>query len=99
MAMIGPAWQEGQLEGHESFDFVLSTPEWFSSHLCDEIVPGRHHLFVRDLSYAALEQYVRDYCDGCGEATTWGALAQKLGRLGKWEFEDYLPYVEPPTMW
>ena len=29
-----------------------------------------------------------------------GARSRKSSAVfGKWEFEDYLPYVEPPTMW
>jgi len=95
MAMIGPAGQEG----HESFDFMLCTPEWFSSDMREETKMGRHYLFVRDFDYARLEKFVRDYCSACGEATTWQALAEKLGRLGKWEFEDYVPYSEPPILW
>jgi hypothetical protein len=94
MAMIGP---EGQ-EGHESFDFMLCTPEWFSSNMREETKIGRHYVFVRGFSYARLEKFVRDYCFDCGEQTTWGALAEKLGRLGKWEFEDYVVYTDPPIM-
>ena len=94
-AMIGPAGQAG----HESFDFMLCTPEWFSSNMRDEIAMGRHHLFVREFSYPELEKYVRDYCSSCGEEPAWGALAGKLARLGKWEFEDYVPYTQPPIMW
>jgi hypothetical protein len=93
MAMIGPIGQEG----HESFDFVLCTPEWFSSNMHEETEMGRHYLFVRDFDYARLENFVQDYCSRCGEAATWQALAEKLGRLGKWEFEDYV--VRPaPTL-
>lgn len=95
MAMIGPAGQEG----HESFDFMVCTPEWFSSSMREEIKIGLHHLFVREFSYARLDRFVRDYCKSCGEEATWHALAKKIGRLGKWEFEDYVPYTEPPIMW
>jgi Immunity protein 8 len=91
MAMIGPAGQQGK----ESFDFVLCTPEWFSSNMRAEIEMGRHYLFVRDFDYARLEKFVQDYCRRCGEATTWQVLAEKLSRLGKWEFEDYVPYRAP----
>jgi len=66
MAMIGPAGQEG----HESFDFMVCSPEWFSSNMRQEIKPGRHHLFVRDFSYPNLEKFVRNYCNDCGEAAT-----------------------------
>ena len=85
--MIGPHEQEG----YESFDFMLCTPEWFASNMRSDIEMGRHYLFVRDFDYLRLEQYVQAYCRKCGEATTWQALAEKLGRLGMWEFEDYKP--------
>jgi immunity protein 8 of polymorphic toxin system len=92
MAMIGPAGQEG----HESFEFMLCTPDWFSSNLGEDFKMGRHYLFVRGFDYAQLENFVREYCASCGEAQTWGALAEKLARLGKWEFEDYAPRRQPP---
>jgi hypothetical protein len=95
MAMIGPAGQEG----HESFDFMVCTPEWLSSNMREEIKVGRHYLFVRDYDHARLEKFVQDYCSSCGEEATWQAIAEKLGRLGKWEFEDYVPYSQPPTLW
>ena len=94
MAMIGPAGQDG----HESFDFMVCTPEWFSSQMREEIKIGRHYLFVRDFNYASLENFVQDYCSRC-EGESWRAVAEKIGRLGKWEFEDYVPYREPPIMW
>ena len=95
MAMIGPAGQPG----HESFDFMLCTPEWFSSNLREDFKMGRHYLFVRDFDYAQLEKFVQKYCASCGEAATWSALAEKLARLGKWEFEDYKQYKAPPPAW
>jgi Immunity protein 8 len=95
MAMIGPTGQQG----HESFDFMLCTPEWFASNICQDFKMGRHHLFVRGFDYTQLEGFVRDYCESCGEASTWRALAEKLARLGKWEFEDYVPYRPPPPAW
>lgn len=95
MAMIGPAGQEG----HESFDFILCTPDWFSSNMREDILIGRHYLFIRDYDYARLEQFVQNFCNSCGEETTWRAMAEKLGRLGKWEFEDYRVHSEPPILW
>ncbi len=86
-AMIGPAGEEG----HESFEFMLCTPEWFAANFRDDVLIGRHYLFVRAFDYAQLESFVRAYCASCGEATSWIPLAEKLARLGKWEFEDYVP--------
>jgi hypothetical protein len=95
MAMIGPAGQQG----HESFDFTLCTPEWFASNTREDFKMGRHYLFVQEFDYAALEGFVRKYCANCGETPTWNALAEKLARLGKWEFDDYVPYRAPPPAW
>jgi hypothetical protein len=55
--------------------------------------PGRHFLFVNNFNYSALESYVRDFCYSC-EGASWHAVAEKVGRLGKWEFEDYVPRLK-----
>ena len=85
-AIVGPAGVDGQ----EAFDFVLCTPEWFAAHCDNDFKLGRHHLFVRFFDYAKLESFVRDYCASCS-GTTWKDVAEKMGRLGHWEFEDYRP--------
>jgi hypothetical protein len=40
--------------------------------------------------WPAIEDAMREFVGRC-EATDWSALAQQLGRLGRWEFEDYTP--------
>jgi hypothetical protein len=95
MAMIGPVAQQGE----ESFDFMLCTPDWFASNTRENFKIGRHYLFVQDFDYTQLEKFVQEYCESCGEAPTWVVLAEKLARLGKWEFEDYVPYRAPPPAW
>jgi hypothetical protein len=85
-AIIGPA--DGP--GGESFDFMLCTPEWFGSNMKDDVLIGRHHLFVKQFSYTRLENFVRDYCTRC-EGNSWRDVAEKLSRLGHWEFDGYSP--------
>jgi hypothetical protein len=83
-AMIGPAGGEGE----ESFDMVVCTPEWINRNHAGEIVLGRHHVIVFEYNYERLAGYIAAYAQECtGE--TWQEVAQLLGRLGKWEFEDY----------
>ncbi len=84
-AIIGP----GDSPGEESFDIILCTPEWFAAHTTGPVTSGRHYLFVETFNFEILEAYLRNYCSRCAD-TSWSLVAQKLGRLGKWEFEDYV---------
>ena len=79
------------IDGEEAFDFILCTPEWFAANMPSDFVMGRHYLFVREYNYARLEKFVRDYFASF-EEESWKEVGEKLGRLGKWEFEDYVPY-------
>lgn len=83
-AMIGPAEEIGE----ESFDFVLCTVDWFAARMRAPLVLGRHYVFVKQYDYPALVDFVCTYAASC-EAENWACLGEKLGRLGKWEFEDY----------
>ena len=83
--MAGPSVGQGV----ESFEVVVCSPLWLQSHLSDgEIRWLRHHLVVRRFDWAALDRFIRDQFESV-EAETWSAVAQLLGRFGKWEFEDY----------
>ena len=86
--MIGP---EGG-EGEESFDVTVCSPNWLlARHNKEDVVIGRHHLIMFEYDYLRLKRTIEEFCKSC-EGATWKELALKLGRLGKWEFEDY---VEP----
>jgi hypothetical protein len=77
--------------GEESFGFMVCTPDWFAvEHLRvrGSLASGRHFIFVTEFNYHALEKFVRDYCASC-EGQTWREAAEKVARLGHWEFEDY----------
>lgn len=75
--------------GEESFDVVVCSPNAFAREIGPETIEmGRHHLFMNNYSHDALVSFIRQYCDRCSGAT-WDDVAAKLGRLGKWEFEDY----------
>lgn len=86
-AMFGP---EGS-EGEESFDIVICTPGWLEEQVRDKgILIGRHHLIVKDYDLNRIRTFLIKYAETClGE--TWDAVAEKLARLGHWEFEDYSP--------
>ena len=50
----------------------------------------RHHLVVNDFDIERLRAFLDGYARQCvGE--TWQEVAVKLARLGRWEFDDYVP--------
>jgi hypothetical protein len=49
---------------------------------------GRHWLFVAELCPDEVAAWVADRI-AVLEAPTWNELAEKVGRIGAWEFEDY----------
>jgi hypothetical protein len=77
--------------GEESFDVIVCSPEWIARRAREEcIFDGRHHLVVAQFDYQELLQYITRYVSSC-EGSSWREVAAKLGRLGRWEFEDYRP--------
>lgn len=85
-AMFGPEDEEGE----ESFDMMICTPKWLENSMKGAVYSGRHHLIVRSLDITAIRQFLINYARECA-APSWEEAANKLARLGKWEFEDYQP--------
>ena len=86
-AMVGPAGCGGE----ESFDFMLCTPDWFRENMTSPIISGRHHVFVTGYCFEKPVRFVNAFLSAC-EGESWPEVAQKVGRSGGWEFEDYTPY-------
>ena len=85
-AMVGP---EGK-EGEESFDIEVCTPKWLEeTYKLEDVVVGRHHLIVREYNYERIVNAIRDFLQLCS-GEDWNEVAEKVARLGKWEFEDYI---------
>ena len=83
--LIGPADSRGE----ESFGLMVCTPRWLESeHSQHDIVVGRHNLFVFEYDFKRLLNYLKDLVSKV-EGNTWTVLAEKLARIGDWEFEDY----------
>jgi hypothetical protein len=90
-AMIGPLNDRGE----ESFDIMVCTPEWLAATMIKDnkdMVSGRHYLLVRRYDYRELKTFLQDYCTSC-QGKSWQAVAEKLARIGHWEFEDYVPWA------
>jgi hypothetical protein len=84
-AMVGPVG----VDACESFDIIVCTVDWFGENMHKDIMSGRHYLFVKRYKYHEISSFLRSFCAAC-KGATWSEVAQKVSRIGKWEFEDYL---------
>lgn len=85
--VAGPA--EGP--GEESFYLTVCSLGWLSERVrAERVFDGRHHLIVEWYDWRAVRAYIERRVMQC-EGATWGDVAEKIGRLGYWEFEDYTP--------
>ena len=83
--MSGPQSEQGE----ESFDLTVRTPKWFiDNHGRDDVIIGRHRLIVMEYNFERILKTITDFWESC-EGATWKELAERLGRFGLWEFEDY----------
>ena len=77
--------------GEETFGVEVCTPEWLARRCGTEpFVDARHTIVTTIAAYseAGLRSYLtRRVEQANGE--TWQEVAEKLARLGQWEFEDY----------
>ena len=81
---------EGE-KGKDSFDILVCTPRWLQSNDLwrnGGILIGRHYLLMETYSIDQIRRFINDYAKNCA-GKTWNEVAIKLGRLGKWEYEDY----------
>ena len=85
-AMVGP--KGGDCE--ESFDIEVCTPKWLEeAYGTDDVLIGRHRLIVQEYSYPRIINAIKGFLKGCS-GENWKEVAEKVSRLGKWEFEDYI---------
>lgn len=84
-AMFGP---EGE-EGEESFDVLVCNPKWVEQQSRIGTFNSRHHLIVSKFDASEIRAFLIEAASHCS-GQTWDEVASKLGRIGKWEFEDYV---------
>lgn len=86
------AGPEGK-EGEESFDFEVCSPRWLEREVTgDGVLLVRHRLLMNSFDFTRVRSFVERYVRGC-EGSSWNEVANKLARLGQWEFEDYIDYI------
>ncbi|GIH72771.1 hypothetical protein Mth01_50240 [Sphaerimonospora thailandensis] len=83
---VGPQSEPGE----ERFQLTVCTPSALAERLHHHpVLIGRHWLFVPELRPAEVGRWLSDRI-AVLEAATWSELAAKIGRIGEWEFEDWL---------
>jgi hypothetical protein len=84
-AMVGA--MEG--EGEESFDIVVCTPKWLmEKYTRSDVLLGLHKLILFKYDHLRLRKFIEKYLMRCS-GNTWEEVAQKVGLLGQWEFENF----------
>ena len=78
--------------GDETFHVSVCTPAALNVLLArDGIVIGRHLLLVERVDRTRIEAFLADRLRRI-DGDSWDVLAEKISRIGYWEFEDYTPY-------
>jgi hypothetical protein len=86
-ALIG---KEGS-SGGDYFQLLVCTPNWIKKeYSCQKAVWGQHMLIVFEYDLNIIKKELNSYLDKC-IGDTWLSIAQKVGRIAAWEFEDYQP--------
>ncbi len=83
--MVGEKDQEGE----ESFDAMVCTPKWLlKNNEKDKIIYGRHYLIVFEYNFSKISSALKQLVES-SDFENWDDVGEKIGRIGKWEFEDY----------
>ncbi|MEZ0542989.1 Imm8 family immunity protein [Fibrella arboris] len=81
------------LPGEDSFAVYVCSPGHLQASK-NNVTFGRHLLIVNRYDFDEILDVAAKHITSFDEPT-WPALAEKLSRFGKWEFEDYQPYSAP----
>jgi immunity protein 8 of polymorphic toxin system len=85
--MVGSA----DVPGEESFDVLVCTPRWLEREVkAKGPLIGRHYLIVEATNYPGVRRFLTKIIEN-QMAGNWEELANRVGRIGMWEFEDYVP--------
>jgi hypothetical protein len=75
--------------GEEQFQVLVTDVAALANVVAHErFVIGRHYLIVSEFDQHKIEEFLRKRV-GSAAAQDWESLAEQVGRIGFWEFEDY----------
>lgn len=73
--------------GADDFELGICTPSWLIQNLYEPRW-GRHLLIIREYDFSTIQKEIYNYVKQC-DGDKWNIIAEKLGRIFAWEFEDY----------
>ena len=75
--------------GTDIFGMTVCSPQWLiDNESYKDVVFGRHYLIVFEYNFKRIYNTIKDYIENL-EDSKWENLANKIGRIAHWEFEDY----------
>ena len=70
---------EQEMEGEESFDIMICTPQWLlSNYNSSDIIYVRQHLIVFEYNYQRIYTKIQSLIEGC-EGENWDEIGLKIG--------------------
>lgn len=79
----------GDGDGADSFGLVVCTARWLENEArAGWPINLRHHLLVERFDWPRILAFIEGYLNSIS-GTSWQEVAEKVSRLGHWEFEDY----------
>lgn len=81
--------------GREDFTVTVCTPQYLARWRDgDGPIIGRHHLIVKAWEWSEISAFLAGAVRA-EVAPTWAELRDRIGRIGKWVYEDYGRYSPP----
>lgn len=78
-----------EFDGYESFDVTVCTPKWLvEKYKPSDIIFGIHYIIMFSYNYNRLKEVLKKNIEDL-EGNSWDELAQKIAKIGMWEFQDY----------
>lgn len=79
--------------GEESFDVSVCDIDYLADLLESEpVISGLHYLIVDKFDREVIEGFLKRQIESI-QGPTWHAIAERISRIGYWEFENYKPYI------
>jgi hypothetical protein len=79
-------------EGADTFDFEVCNALWLKEKAQGGPLSGRHYIVVSHFNIGEITAWLNEIASNIS-GDTWQEVAEKIGRYGQWEFEDYTPYA------